>query len=236
MKAREVQLLCTGPMGKSMIVPGKQGHIAIDVIPFIRTEFVSDDHLKDTVQQIAKTNAVVIFTSRNAIIRVIELLDGVQPLWVIFCIGKGSKETINAYFKNSSIGGIADNAALLSDVIAGDNIRDCVFFCGDQRLEELPARLKTANVQVQEIVVYKTVLTPVKVEKKYDGILFFSPSGVESFFSVNLVTSDSVFFALGNTTAMRLRREVSNKIIVSSIAQKDKLLQEAIAYFENDKQ
>jgi uroporphyrinogen-III synthase len=66
--------------------------------------------------------------------------------------------------------------------------------------------------------------------------LFFSPSGVESFFSVNLVTSDSVFFALGNTTAMRLRREVSNKIIVSSIAQKDKLLQEAIAYFENDKQ
>src|SRR5258706_9822828 len=45
-----------------------------------------------------------------------------------------------------------------------------------------------------------------RAEKVYDGILFFSPSGVESFFNTNEVNEQTILFAIGNTTATEIKK------------------------------
>jgi uroporphyrinogen-III synthase len=90
-----------------------------------------------------------------------------------------------------------------------------VFFCGDQARDELPAMLVKHNIAIEKVVVYKTILQPKKVEPDYDGILFFSPTAVESFFSSNSTLPGTVLFAIGETTASSLRKASNNEIIVS---------------------
>ncbi|HEX9150948.1 MAG TPA: uroporphyrinogen-III synthase, partial [Flavobacterium sp.] len=85
--------------------------------------------------------------------------------------------------------------------------------------------------EVNEIVVYQTIAVPFKVEKKYHGILFFSPSAVESFFSNNKVTGQTVLFAIGKTTAMALKKYCNNKIITSDEPGKENLVRKMMEYF-----
>jgi uroporphyrinogen-III synthase len=56
------------------------------------------------------------------------------------------------------------------------------------------------GISVDELVVYETTLLNPKFSQKFDGILFFSPSGVRSFCKKN--KTDAIAFCLGNTTAI----------------------------------
>jgi uroporphyrinogen-III synthase len=57
---------------------------------------------------------------------------------------------------------------------------------------------------VKEIVAYTTMLTPQAITSPADGILFFSPSGVESYLLKNS-GKQLVAFCLGETTAAYAR-------------------------------
>jgi uroporphyrinogen-III synthase len=81
------------------------------------------------------------------------------------------------------------------------------------------------------VVVYETIETPVKIDKKYNGILFFSPSAARSFFSINKIDTDTVLFAIGTTTAVELRKFSHNKILVGEHPNKEQLAEKAIGYF-----
>jgi uroporphyrinogen-III synthase len=107
-----------------------------------------------------------------------------------------------------------------------------IFFCGDQRRDEMPDQLKINSIKVTEIVVYKTTLTPQKIEKKYEGILFFSPSAVKSFFQINEVPDQTVLFAIGNTTADELKSFSKNKIVTSDVPTRETLIDKVISYFQ----
>jgi uroporphyrinogen-III synthase len=98
----------------------------------------------------------------------------------------------------------------------------------------LPELLKKKNIGVNEIIVYKTIITPQKIEKKYDGILFFSPSAVKSFFEKNILDGQTVLFAIGSTTADKIRKFSKNKIVVSDVPDKTTLLNKAISYFQTN--
>ena len=114
---------------------------------------------------------------------------------------------IEKYFGSKLVAGTADSAKELADIIAKNSNSDkVVFFCGDHRRDELSAILREKNIEVNEIVVYKTRLVPHKIEKKYDGILFFSPSAVQSFFEKNKLDDQTILFAIGNTTANEIKK------------------------------
>ena len=89
----------------------------------------------------------------------------------------------------------------LADSIIKTSIKNIVFFSGDQRRDELPEKLKKNHIEVEEIVVYKTIETPEPISKSYNAILFFSPSAVQSFFSKNTINDSTQIFAIGSTTA-----------------------------------
>ena len=90
-----------------------------------------------------------------------------------------------------------------------------IFFCGDQRRNDLPEILSKNDIEVQEIVVYETIPVSKKIEEHYHGIMFFSPSAVNSFFLNNKLPSSTILFAIGNTTAEELKKHSTNTIITS---------------------
>jgi len=108
---------------------------------------------------------------------------------------------------------------------------ELIFFCGDQRRDELPDQLRQAGIGIREIVVYRTRQTPHPLEKAYAGIAFFSPSAVHSFFSLNKVPPATVLFAIGRTTAAAIRQYSTNPTICSVSPEKDALIRLAMDHF-----
>jgi len=84
---------------------------------------------------------------------------------------------------------------------------------------------------VHEIVVYKTRETPEEIKKHYQGILFFSPNGVNSFFRVNSIGPQVTLFAIGNTTAGAISTKTKNKVVVSETPSKEQMINKVIGYF-----
>jgi uroporphyrinogen-III synthase len=70
------------------------------------------------------------------------------------------------------------------------------------------------------------------VNKLYDGILFFSPSAVQSFFYGNAIGPQTVLFAIGQTTAEAIEKFTGNTIIVSEKPGKDELVKRMFEYFK----
>jgi uroporphyrinogen-III synthase len=93
--------------------------------------------------------------------------------------------------------------------------------------------LKQAGIKVHEKVVYRTMLTPQEITRSYDGIAFFSPSTVESFFSVNKMAPETVIFAIGGTTAAAVRERCDNGILVSGSPDAEMTIRRMINYFEH---
>jgi len=231
MQSNEIHILSTKHLDEPLSHVTDGLTVFIDSLSFIRIEPVNDDDLKEAVLHLSRLSSTVIFTSRNAAEAVVTYLNGYQPEWKIFCVGNATTEMITRNFTNSSIAGTANNAGALAEVIVNNQVQSAVFFCGDHRREELPERLNEKGISLNEIIVYRTVLTPKKVKKNYDAILFFSPSAVKSFFSQNTVRDDCTLFAIGDTTADCIRQHTFNRLIINSVSEKEALVKKAITNF-----
>ena len=84
---------------------------------------------------------------------------------------------------------------------------------------------------VTECVVYASDALRNKLETAYDGILFYSPLAVKTFFLDNQLAPETVVFALGSTTAAALREHSQKNIRLSPAPEKSVLLRLAIDYF-----
>jgi uroporphyrinogen-III synthase len=209
----------------------------IDVVPFIKIDPVPSAEIKDIIQSLSFQPVTAIFTSVNAAEMVIKELNGYKPVWNLFCIGYSTRNTLTEYFSEDSIAGTGNNASTLAlSIIKAGNIKEVVFFCGDLRRDELPLALLEHHIRIKEVIVYKTVSIQNKVTENYRGILFFSPSGVDSFFAHNLIEEETILFAIGDTTAGRLKNYTSNKIITSEGSGKEKLVNTMIAFYKDQKQ
>jgi uroporphyrinogen-III synthase len=159
-------------------------------------------------------------------------VNGEQPDWKIYCIGNNTRRAVEKHFGAPAIADVAENALWLADKIISRKINaPVIFFCGNQRRDELPDRLKAAGIKVQEMVVYETMPTPKKLDNDFDAILFFSPSGVVSFFSMNQVQPATILFAIGSTTAAALTMYTKNKIVKADTPEKTDLVKKVIEYF-----
>ena len=102
---------------------------------------------------------------------------------MVFCVGIKTKELLEANGFTVSV--YMDYASELAEIITLIyNKESYTFFSGNLRKETLPEALKTGGIAFNEIEVYQTTLAPFKIsdQEKFDGIMFFSPSAVESLF------------------------------------------------------
>ena len=232
MQPGNIEILCTRPLPETLIEEALQSGIEIEVLPFIETESILSVEVQQEIELASVETATVVFTSMNAVDAVTIFLDGHQPDWSIYSIGTATARLIKEYFGEERIAGTANDAAALAELIAEDRFTDeVIFFCGDQRRDELPDILRQHDIEVNEIVVYQTIEVQHKVKKEYHGILFFSPSAVRSFFKPNKINEKTILFAIGNTTANEIKKFSKNKIIISDEPGKENLVQKMIEYF-----
>jgi uroporphyrinogen-III synthase len=232
MPENKISILSTRPLNDSLVAEAKTAGIIIDVFSFIETEPIQLAEIEQQIEQAFLQSISVIFTSRNAVEAVKAKQKGQQPDWTIYCIGNTTRQLVKKYFHEERIAGAANSAAELAKlIIEKHSINNVIFFCGNQRRDELPDLLQNNNIDVKEIVVYKTHTIPHKIEKNYNGIFFFSPSGVESFFLNNQPNKQTILFAIGDTTANELKKYSTNKIIISNEPGKEKLMKQAMEYF-----
>jgi uroporphyrinogen-III synthase len=231
--ANKISILSTRPLETALLEAAKAKDIQIDIVSFIDTTAIETTGIKEEIGKILKQPASVVFTSMNAVNSVAAHVNGQMPQWNIFCIGNTTRQLAARYFGEQSIHTVGNNASDLADKIISDkSIKQVVFFCGDQRREELPGKLRQNGITVQEVIVYHTISTPHKVDKAYDGILFFSPSAVQSYFYANAVTPSTLLFAIGQTTADAIRSFTDNAVIESERPGKEDLVKKMFQFFK----
>ena len=185
----------------------------------IQIEFI--DFKTDT--QIFK-NAII--TSKNTVKAILK-----KDLKIKNCFCVGEKTATYLQKNNFNIAEIADYGDNLAQIIVEKYPNEqFTFFCGDERRDELPSILKKNNVNFEEIEVYKTSLKPKQFKRKFDGILFFSPSGVKSFVSKNKLDK-GIAFCIGSTTASEAKKHTNN-IVIANKPSIENVIVQAIKYFK----
>lgn len=206
--------------------------IGLDVLSFIATAPIETVEVQQEVDHALLLSTTVVFTSMNAVEAVAAFMLETIPDWRIYCIGNTTLKLVAKYFGEEAIAGTANSAEALAELIKEEGATDeVIFFCGDQRRDELPGLLEEHEIFVDEVVVYQTVAIPQKVEKHYNAILFFSPSAVHSFFLVNALDEHAIVFAIGETTAKAVAQYCSNKVVIAPQPGKEELVREMISFF-----
>jgi uroporphyrinogen-III synthase len=163
---------------------------------------------------IETTNDYLIFTSQNAVESVLrnKKLVEIQSK-KCFCVGEKTK----AFLEENGFEVIEYSAyaAELASIICSQYSKNSfTFFCGNIRRDFLPDALRLLQITLDEIGVYETVLTTHEIPFIPNGILFFSPSAVESYLQENKI-DDKICFCIGNTTAEALKYITTNRIIAN---------------------
>lgn len=232
MATGKIEILSTREINRELLQKAALQHINVETLAFIKIVPGMSRETTTLVQSLSMQKATVIFTSVNAVKAVTPQLI-VAPPWTIFCIGGATKDAVMQRFDHSAVIATAKSAALLSEkIIAHGSIKEVIFFCGNRRMDHLPKTLGASGIKVREIVVYQTEYTPVSIQKEYQGILFFSPSAVYSFFSVNTVPEHTVLFSIGETTTAAIASCCSNTVITSQWPGEQEMLDRVAAYFK----
>ena len=175
-------------------------------------------------------NDNLIFTSQNAAQSVL-LHPKSEELKVknVFCVGIKTKALLeeNGFNVEVYVDYASDLAEIITLIYSNESF---TFFSGNLRKETLPKALKTAKVNFNEIQVYETTLTPQKIKIPVDGILFFSPSGVESYLAANKIKNE-ICFCIGETTAETLDKTTRN-IIVADQPSVDNVIEDVIEEYK----
>jgi uroporphyrinogen-III synthase len=237
MQKAKLHILSTRPLSQELIAAAAEQNIVLDQISFIETTPVNDPAITNEIKKVAAQPATVLFTSMNAVQAVADAVTkgNEKVSWTIYCIGNTTKKLAEEQFGADSIKGTADYAEQLADVVIKEREKVVTFFCGNIRRDVLPNKLRAAGIQVNEIVVYQTVETPQKISRQYDAVLFYSPSAVDSYFSVNPVSESTHYFAIGTTTASAIQQYTTQNVIVADKPGKEELAQQAIAHFSQQK-
>ena len=183
-------------------------------IDLLEQDFIEIENLDFELKNI---NQNLIFSSQNAVLSLMEQLTWeILKTKTVFCVGIKTMELLEQ--NGFKVDVYLDYASELAEIITLIySTETFTFFSGNLRKETLPKALKNAGIQFNEIEVYQTRLAPFKIskEEKFDGILFFSPSGVESFLSDNKIKSE-ICFCIGDTTAAALQNISKNIILAPS--------------------
>ncbi|WP_395046246.1 uroporphyrinogen-III synthase [Flavobacterium sp.] len=178
----------------------------------IEADFIKTEHQDFDLKNI-KDN--LIFTSQNAVHSILQHPKCEElKTKPVFCVGLKTKILLseNGFNVDVYTGYASDLSEIITLIHSSDSF---TFFSGNLRREMLPQTLKEAGVDFNEIKVYETTLTPQKIKDTVEVLLFFSPSGVESYLKDNTIKKETCF-CIGETTAEALQKITKNIIIAEN--------------------
>jgi uroporphyrinogen-III synthase len=215
------QILSTKKLSKALKKKFSDAKIELVEKNFIQTKSVSF--------KTPQLNNYLVFTSKKAVKSVLK--SEVTNVHSISCLCVGSK-TKNFLEKNGfKVIESADYAEELIQIIGAKYKNNSfTFFCGNIRKNTIPNYFQQNKIAYNEFVVYETKLKPHKIKKEYEGILFFSPSGVKSFLENNSLDNKTCF-CIGTTTAKALENR-TKKIVIASQPTVENVITEVIKFYK----
>ena len=141
----------------------------------------------------------VVITSKNA---VEALLTSFSPIELqfknIYCVGRRTKKLIEK--RIGKVKHSEKNAKKLANyLVEYMEGTEVTYFCSNLRLDDLPSILENNNIKVNEIEAYQTKYDSLKVPESVEGVMFYSPSTVQSYKKENI--ANGIAFCIGETTA-----------------------------------
>jgi len=225
--AKSIQILSTKVLHEIQKQELQKAGFEVSEFDFIKTENKSFE-IKDL-------NENLIFTSQNAVYSFLEnpksndLIPKLRDKNV-FCVGLKTKALLsdNGFNVVAYTGYASDLAEIIALIY---NKESFTFFSGNLRRDTLPNALKEAGIKLNEIQVYETSLTPQKIKTSPDAILFFSPSGIESYLKENTIKKETCF-CIGETTAEALHKLTKN-IIIADQPTVENVIEDVIFQYNN---
>lgn len=178
----------------------------------------------------------LIFTSQNAVrifLREAKEVHINLECLKAFCVG----EKTAALLKNNGIRVLdfRHYAAELAELLVKEHSKQkFTFFCGEQRHETLPQALSKNKIDYREIQLYKTQLQPKIWNDFFNVILFFSPTGIQSFLLRNELPLQTTAICIGTTTADSLKN-TKNKILIAEKPTVESVLKKTIGFYQDQK-
>jgi uroporphyrinogen-III synthase len=205
----EIQILSTKKLTEL------QRNLLKHPLTLIEEDFVKIEFIEFPKESFYNCPTSVIFTSQNAVKSILKNFEISQLTFEnIYCVGEKTKQYLEK--NNFKVTHYELYSKDLADYIINQkDIEEVTFFCGNSRLDELPNKLNAHHIKVIEVVVYKTILNQIKVNNTIDGILFYSPSGVQSY----LLAKNSVkpkAFCIGATTALSASNYFNEIVVVDN--------------------
>lgn len=222
-------LISTNTLPASLLQAAAQKGVLLKNLPFIETNPIEDIETISEIDAALRLVCTVIFTSQEAIHAVAAQMDDIIPDWRIYCTAPATAMLAAKQFGQERIVGTAtDGASLAACIIEQEEPDEIFFFCGRKHRPELPALLTRAGFDLNLIKVYDTQPISPVVSGNYTGVLFFSPSAVNSFFASNQLAAHSIAFAIGDTTAMAIRKHSRSRVVLADLPDKELLLNQAL--------
>ncbi|PKQ45681.1 hydroxymethylbilane synthase [Confluentibacter flavum] len=146
----------------------------------------------------------VVITSKNAVESLTTNYSAIELQFKnIYCVGRRTKQLVE-----KKIGKVthSENSAkklahYLVDYMEGTEV---TYFCSDLRLDDLPTILEENNIKVTEVEAYQTKLDAIKIPDSIEGVMFYSPSTVQSYLEKN--HANGIAFCIGETTATEAKK------------------------------
>lgn len=163
--------------------------LKVDFRPFIHVEAVGIQDFRQQRVNIAEHTAVI-FTSRNAVDHFFRMAEEarftVPDNMKYFCISESTAFYLQKYIvyrKRKVFVGQAKFSDL-TDLIKKHKQEKFLLPCSDLLKPSIPESLDAININYSKAVMYKTVCSDLSdlSDVKYDMLVFFSPSGIESLF------------------------------------------------------
>ena len=152
-------------------------------------------------------NKSLIFSSQNAVKSVFNQFHFSGNN--CYCVGGKTKKILEENGQN--VVKMTQNASILADFILKNTKNEpFLFFTGNQRMSTIEAAFAREKRSLEVVETYTSRAQP-KAMGNYDAVIFYSPSGVESYIQNNSL-ADSTSFAIGETTAQSLKKYTDNII------------------------
>ena len=156
------------------------------------------------------------FTSANAVKYFFEDKEStafIQDKLIFAIQGKTQEELLVRDIKADITATSAHELAIA--IIKSKSSKNLLHVCGNLRLPVLEDDLYEAGILYTDLMVYQTGTKAKKIEDlSFDAILFYSPSGVESFFALNNPDNEIVCCCIGQTTAQALKEKKNAATII----------------------
>jgi len=232
------KVLCLKKLTPPRINAGRKSGLGLTAVEVIETQ---PDFESYAVSYALKSTNNWVFSSLNSVSAITSVLKSTSMIHKhVFCVGPRV-----ANFFDGKVKAIhqVNSASELTEVAKASEKERFMWFHGNKSDMALIEEFEVHEMTLSSHTVYKTELIIPRIEdlEDYKALMFFSPSGVDSFNEHNYIPENAVVSAIGKTTAEYIALKYDDQentklenVITPEVYEYEHLLQALQNHFETN--